>query len=209
MRTKPGKVNWRGLFAGDPENVTVVRTDEGRTVATDRYALWDLSRVCEAEGVDVPTPGRYRAMVKELRPTRSDPIIPAQSLAALFDSFSKGIGPEPENRLALSAWSNGQHRPIVHTRTADVRRIDVAWDAVPRLSTGCYWVACTGWEKRNAAVYWGMYEQFAFGVVQLIGNAQYSEDWNMDPVMSYALCTAEAEAPVPWEIAAKRYPQTR
>lgn len=201
--SKPGKVNWRGLFAGGPDFVVIVEAGDGRVFGTDRFALWNLSAVCEAQGVDVPTPGRYRAMVKELRRTSADPSLKGDQLAALFDERCAGIEPDPENRLALSEYADSRHRPIVHTRTAEVRRIGLEWDAIPRLSTGAYWVACADWPRVNAAVHWGMYEQAPFGVVQLVGNA-VSRDWNMPAHLAYAFASECGE--VLHEVIAAAYP---
>lgn len=200
---KAGKLNYRALFAGDPENVVIVQASDSRVFGTDRYALWNLSAVCEAQGVDIPQPGRYRAMVKELRRTSADPIISADQLAALFDERCAGLERDPENRLALSEWADSRHRPIIHTRTADVRRIGVEWDAIPRIGTGCYWVACADWHKVNAAVHWGMYEQAPFGVVQLVGNP-VSRDWNMPASLAFAFADACNE--VAYETAVSAYP---
>lgn len=200
---KAGKLNYRALFAGDPENVVIVQARDYRTFGTDRYAVWDLSAVCDAQGVDVPKPGRYRAMVKELRRTNTDPIIRADQLAALFDERTAGIEPDPANRLALSEYADSRFRPIIHTRTAEVRRMGVEWDSIPRIGTGAYWVACADWHKVNAAVMWGMYEQAPFGVVQLVGNS-VSRDWNMPAHLAFAFAS-ECED-VSYETAAAAYP---
>lgn len=202
-----GDLNWRGLFAGNPAEVTIVRTSEGRTIGTDRYGMWDLSLVCAAQKIDVPAPGRYRAMTKGLRTINDAKAPPADRLGDLFDRYTAGIKPDPEDRLALSEWADSRHRPIIHTRTADVRRIGIEYDAIPRIGTGSYWVACADWEHTNAAVNWGMYEQAPFGVVQLVGNAGYSSEWNLDPHMAFALA-AECED-VSYATAANRYAAAR
>lgn len=203
MHQKEGKLNYRALFAGDPDNVVIMRASDGRVIGTDRYSMWNLSAVCNAQGVDVPEPGRYRAMVKELRRTNPDPSLKADQLAALFDERTAGIEPNPENRLALSAYADSRHRPIIHVRTAEVRRLGIEWDAIPRLGTGAYWVACADWHKVNAAVMWGMYEQAPFGVVQLVG-AAVGRDWNMPAHLAFAFAS-ECED-VSYETAAAAYP---
>lgn len=201
---KPGKVNWRGLFAGGPDHVVIVEAGDGRVFGTDRYALWNLSAVCAAQGVDVPEPGRYRPMVKELRRTNTYPVGMQVDLAALFDERCAGIEPDPVNRLAPSEYADSRHRPIIHTRTAEVRRIGVEWDAIPRLSTGAYWVACADWERVNVAVLWGRYEQAPFGVVQLVGRTRDRESWNMPAHLAYTFASECGE--VPHEVIAQAYP---
>lgn len=208
MNRKEGKINWRALFAGGPDRVQIVYASDGRTIATDRYSVWNLTAVCEAQGVNVPLPGTYRAMVKELRRTGAA-TLPADKLAALFDERTGGIGPEPVDRLELSEWSNSQHRPVVHLRTADVRQISIAWDSLPRLGTGTYWVPCAKWEEVNVAVCWGMYEREAFGAVQLVGptlgGGKGSQVWNMQPHMARALAS-DVEG-MDWEVIRARYPE--
>lgn len=205
MINKEGKFNYRGLFAGSPDNVTIVQASDYRTFGTDRFSMWDLSAVCDAQGVDVPKPGRYKAMVKELRQTSDNPLLNGDECARLFDQLTAGIQRDPDDRLAMSEWANDHSRPIIHTRTADVRQIGVQWDAIPRLSTGTSWVACSDWEHNNVAVMWGMYEQAPFGTVQLVGSARASaEDWNMQPDMARAFANACDE--VRWETVQARYP---
>lgn len=212
MNRKEGKINWRGLFSGDPEHVTVVYAEDGRTLATDRYSVWNLTAVCEAQGIDVPRPGRYRAMVKELRQVDPDPLLPANNLAALFDLRTGGIESDPANRLAVSEWSDFRHRPVIHTRTADVRRMGVEWDNLPRIGTGTYWVSCKDWDTVNVAVCWGMFEQAPFGAVQLVGTPLADEKtgrdiWNMEPGLARAFATAVEG--MSWEVVAARYPLKR
>lgn len=196
-------LNWRGLFAGNPAEVTIVRTSQGRTIGTDRYGMWDLSLVCEAQHIDVPAPGRYRAMTKGLRSINGAKDLPADRLGDLFDRYTAGIKPDPEDRLALSEWADSRHRPIIHTRTADVRRIGIEYDALPRIGTGSYWVACADWEHTNAAVRWGMAEQAPFGVVQLVGSGLDSSEWNVQPSMAFALAVDCED--VSYTTAASRY----
>jgi len=195
------RFNYKGLFAGNPDNVTVVQASDGRVIGIDHYSLWDLTLVCKAQGIEVPAPGRYRAMVKELRRTNTDPGLPGDKVAELFDHYTDGI--DPENRLALSEWATDRHRPIIHTRTADVRLIGTAYDAIPRLGTGSYWVACNDWEHLTTAVKWGMAEQAPFGVVQLIGNARDRGSWNLDAHMAFAFATACED--IAYETVVQRY----
>lgn len=205
------KFNWRGLFAGGHEHVQVTTSHDGRVFGTDRYSLWNLSAVCSAEGIDVPENGRYRAMSKELRKTNAGTAVNGDKIAALFDSYVEGIESAPENRLMVSQWSNGDYRPIIHSRTADVRMIGSQWDAVPRLGGGSYWVACANWNTTNVAVHWNMLAQVPLGAVQLVGGPlagakDGSEVWNM---WNYDLARgviAEEEG-MPWEVVDRRYPR--
>ena len=206
MNRKDGKLNYRALFAGDPENVVIVQARDYRTLGTDRYSIWDLSAVCDAQGVDIPKPGRYRAMVKELRLTRTEPLVNADQLAALYDERTGGIEADPENRLIVSQYADSRHRPIIHCRTADVRQIGVEWDSIPRIGTGAYWIACNDWKKTNVAVHWGMYEQAPFGCVALAGNALDNESWNMPSHLAFAFALGLEDGGIPYEIVAERYP---
>ncbi len=181
------KFNWRGLFAGDPAHVHVAQSADGRVFGSDRYSVWNLSAVCTAEGMEVPEPGPYRATSKTLQPLPAPMhYVPlnGDKIAALFDSYTKDIGPDPADRLMVSQWLNGTYRPIIHARTADVRMIGSQWDNIPRLGGGSYWVACANWKQVNVAVRWNMYGQAPFGAVQLVGGPlagakDGSEVWNV------------------------------
>lgn len=205
-----GKFNWRGLFAGDPAHVHLAQAPDERVFGTDRYSVWDLSAVCEVEGMDVPAPGPYRATSKELRalpePTHYIPVA-GDKIAALFDSYCAGIEPEPSDRLMVSQWSNGTYRPIIHSRTADVRMIGTQWDTIPRLGGGSYWVACANWNEVNVAVHWNMAAQIPFGAVQLIGSSQSTrEEWNMWN-HDLARGVIAEEGGMNWNMVNRRYPR--
>lgn len=213
MKAHKNTFNWRGLFAGNPEHVHVTTGPDGRVFGTDRYSVWDLSAICDAECLEIPAPGPYHAMVKELRPLSPTHYVPVigDKIAALFDSYVEGIGPDPENRLMVSQWSNGTYRPIIHSRTADVRMIGTQWDNIPRISGGSYWVACANWNVINVAVHWNMVKQVPFGAVQLIGNSlagakNGSEVWNMWN-HDIARGVIEEEGSVPTFVVDKRYPR--
>lgn len=207
------KFNWKGLFAGDPEHVHIAKASDGRTFGTDQYSVWNLSAVCAAEDMPVPADGPYRAMSKALRPLSTDRYVPidGDKIAALFDSYIAGIGPDPANRLMVSQWSNGTYRPVIHCRTADVRMIGTQWDALPRLGGGSYWVACANWDTVNVAIHWNMYGQAPFGAVQLIGSSlagakDGSEVWNMCNHDLARGFIAE-EGGMDWDAVDKRYPR--
>lgn len=211
MMHKERSFNWRGLFAGSPETVQISLSPDGRLFGTDRYAIWDLSAVCAAEDIEAPEEGRYRAMAKELRRTGTDTTLEGDKIAALFDSYVEGIGPDPENRLMVSQWSNGSYCPIIHSRTADVRMLGCQWDAIPRLGGGSYWIACADWAQVNVAVHWNMAKQIPFGAVQLIGNSlagakDGSEVWNMWN-HDLARGVIEEEGGVSQEVVDRRYPR--
>jgi hypothetical protein len=208
------KFNWRGLFAGDPAHVHVAQSTNGRVFGSDRYAIWNLSAVCEAEGMEVPSPGPYRAMSKALQPlpvpTHYVPLNGGK-IAALFDSYTEGIESDPADRLMVSQWSNGTYRPIIHSRTADVRMIGTQWDNIPRLGRGSYWVACANWATVNVAVHWNMAAQIPLGAVQLIGSSlagakDGSDVWNMWN-HDLARGVIAEEGGMPWEVVDRRYPR--
>lgn len=185
MNRKDGKLNWKTLFAGDPQHVTITTDDSGNTWGTDRYSVWDVTACCDAAGVAVPAPGRYRAMTKELRLYNSDPILPGAGLAKLFSEQTDGLKEDAPDRLITSEWTNDQYRPVIHNLTDEVRMMGLQWDALPGFS-GCYWKPCADWDNRNAAVYWQMGAGRALGAVQLIGG-RHRESWNLDSVMANAL----------------------
>lgn len=208
------KFNWRGLFAGDPAHVHVAQASDGRVFGSDRYSVWNLSAICSGEGFEVPEPGPYRATAKALQslpaPTGYVPL-EGDKIATFFDSYIEGIGPDPSDRLMVSHWSNGDYRPIIHSRTADVRMIGTQWDAVPRLGGGSYWVACANWGTVNVAVYWNMLAQVPLGAVQLIGSSlagakDGSEVWNMWN-HDLARGVIYEEGGMSQEVVDKRYPR--
>jgi hypothetical protein len=208
------KFNWRGLFAGDPAHVHIAQASDGRVFGSDRYSVWNLSAICTAEGMEVPEPGPYRATAKTLQPlpapTHYVPLS-GDKIAALFDSYVEGIESDPSDRLMVSQWSNGDYRPIIHSRTADVRMIGSQWDAVPRLGRGSYWVACANWEQVNVAVHWNMLAQIPLGAVQLIGSSlngakDGSEVWNMSN-HDLARGVSSDEEGLPTEVIDRRYPR--
>jgi hypothetical protein len=202
MNSKDGTINWRNLFAGDPTHVTITHDDDGNTWGTDRYSVWDVTACCEAAGIDAPAPGRYRAMSKELRLVNSDPILPGEGLAELFDKRTRGLLRDAPERLICSEWATDRYRPVIHNLTAEVRLKGLEWGSVPRFG-GAYWRPCADWEESNVAVYWQMHPGRALGAVQLIGG-QSPESWGIDPRMARALASWGEDA-LHWETVEARY----
>lgn len=215
MRDKAGKLNWKALFAGNPGNVWIAESADGRVIGTDRYSVWDLTRVCEAQGIDVPAQGRYKAMVRELRSV-TDPWGDyvegprAESLRDTLNRYAGAIEPAPADRLVISEWTNGHCYPVIHTGTAEVRAIAAHWvDGFPRIGTGTYWMPCTNWERTNVAVLWDMHGQRLLGAVQLVGSATHSGSWGdaIGPILSKAFALEALPSSV--ELIEERYPSSK
>lgn len=161
---------WAAMFL-EPAEVHVLTPRDGRALATDRYAVWDLDAVCTAAGIDLPTPGHYRAMARELRPIGASDLPGADLIAEMFDRLTDGA--DADDRLIPSEWSNSHgQRPIVRALDASVRLIDTRWDRIPAIGNGEYWVACGDYKHDNAAVRWSLYGGQPLGAVPLISGGR-------------------------------------
>lgn len=186
MSSKKMPFSWARLFK-DPERVRVVKCDDGRTIANDRYTLWHLDPIAEHHGVEVPTSGLYKAMSREFRPIREDQTGAAQlPWGAFFDEKTAGL--DLDDRVALSEWRSDHSWPVIRFRDASVRSIDAGYiDRLPRCANLPAWVACPGWDNGdNYIVLFDVVNSRAIGVVQLMGSTTHPDGITMPPHLAEA-----------------------